>query len=104
MKKCFVETQESEMLDYSEIFWMIKNYYLLEIVLDNELFIRQWKDIEMWDMNYWKVYLTDWRTIYDVWKGRWEDELQEWIEKCEKKRPVWIMDKKWFKVKEFLDE
>lgn len=91
--RCYFQNFESEWLDIKEIFYMIKEYYFIELGLDNWLYIRQRKDVPMtydtedksFDMKHWTVYLTDWDNIYDVWKWWWEDELQKRIEECEKR-------------------
>lgn len=88
MYKCFYEKETSDLLDIKEIFYLIDNYYLIEITLSPEVYIRQRKDLDCqlefnWetiDMKYWQVYLTDWKSLLDVWTWRWEDELEQRIQ------------------------
>ena len=90
MYRTYYIADQSENLTLDEVFYMIKNYYLIEIVLDNDLCIRQWNDLDTqlllnWetiDMKAWKVYLTDGNNLLDVWNWRGTDELEKWIEKC----------------------
>lgn len=85
--ECHCEMGESERLDLDEIRYSVKNYYLLEIQLREWgfLWIRQWKDIPCkigdFNMDYWDLYLSDGKSIHDVWDG---DNLEKWIEKCMK--------------------
>lgn len=94
---CYVENPEGEMLDISELFYMIKNYYLVEIPLDYWLYIRQWKDTKKEDviiedhgmerkvsLKFWDIYLSDWEKILDKRQGRWEEDLEKWIDHCYK--------------------
>ena len=88
---CFLEQDESEKLDLSEIMYEIKNYRLIEIWLENWLAVRQWKDIpitrtaedwEAFNMKYWTVYLTHWPDIIRTRDWRGEDSLKEWLDIC----------------------
>lgn len=89
--KCYCQRDDADCLELDELFYMVKNYYLIEICLENRLYIRQWKDLDCqllnkeWetiDMSVWKLYLTDWENLLDVWDWWWEEELGEWIDKC----------------------
>ena len=95
---CYYQKDESEGLNIDEIFYMVKNYYLIEIELDNWLAIRQRNElpceilVRIWD---WKeqrqeihtgnLYLTDWNVCFDIWHWRGIDELHQRIDECEKK-------------------
>jgi len=89
----FYENEESEKMLIEDIFYLIKNYRLIEITLDNWYVIRQWKDVPMtydtesesYQMEYWTVYCTSWNNVLEsVWTGWWEDELKDYIETCSK--------------------
>ena len=88
----FYENDESEKMLIEDIFYLIKNYRLIEITLDNWYAIRQWKDLPMvierdWEtfnMEYWKVYCCSWNVIESVWNWWGEDELKDYIETCSK--------------------
>lgn len=83
--QCYCEMWESERLDFDEIRYAVKNFYLLEIQLreGGVLWIRQWKDIpckvQEFDMDYGDLYLSDGKKIYAVWDG---NNLEQWIEQC----------------------
>ena len=93
---CYYQRDESEGLNIDEIFYMVKNFYLVEIVLDNWLAIRQRNEIpcnitviKNWEeqketINTWNLYLTDGYFCYDIRKRWGEDELEKWIDDCEK--------------------
>lgn len=94
MKKydCFLEQEEWEKLDISELFYMIREYRLIEVVLDNWYSIKQWKDVPMtydsegasYDMKPGVVYCTSWNNVLESVRTWWgEDELKSWIETCE---------------------
>lgn len=98
MKKtynCWTENEEGDCLDFGTIFYMVKNRLLIELDLENWYVIRQRKDIPMtyetydetFEMDYWKLYLTDWTNIYKVWNWRGEDWLAEWLEECKNFNP-----------------
>ena len=89
----YYESEEFEEMSISDIFYLIKNYRLIEITLNNWYVIRQWKDLptqyvidwETYDMEYWKVYCTSGnKVIESVWDWWWEDELKDYIETCSK--------------------
>lgn len=90
MYKTYYQNSESELFNLSELFYLVKEYNLIEIVLENNLYIRQWKDLdakieldwELVDMKYWTLYLTDGDKLLKVWNWRWEDELKEFIDEC----------------------
>lgn len=88
---CYLEQDEWERLNLSEIMYEVKNYRLIEIWLENWLVVRQWKDIPImreaedgtvFHMEYWMLYLTHWQDIIRTrdWWG--EDELKEWLDIC----------------------
>ncbi len=95
---CYFECDEWERMKLSQIFWLVKEFRLVEIQPNEEdlsLYVRQWKDIPMtyetedetFEMKYWKLYLTDWTNIYKVWNWRGEDWLEEWLEECKNFNP-----------------
>lgn len=86
----FYENEESEKMSISDIFYLIKNYRLVSIDLDNWYSIKQWKDLpatiewnwEIFDMEYWKVYCCSWDIIESVWNWWWEEDLEHYINTC----------------------
>lgn len=89
---CYYEAEEGERMDISNAFYLIKEYRLVEITLDNWYYIRQRKDIptqyvidwETYDMNYWKVYCTSGNNVIEsVWNWWGEEDLEKYIETCE---------------------
>lgn len=92
MYKVYYEASESEPMDIGDIFYLVKNYRLIEVALVNGYAIRQRKDMpitlelngETIDIDYWTVYCTSWNKIIEnVWTWRGEDELKQYIEACE---------------------
>lgn len=96
--RCYFQNMESEGLNIDEIFYMVKDYYFIELDLENWLYIRQRKDLDceilvrIWD---WKeqrqeihtgnLYLTDWNVCFEIWHWWGIDELHQRIDECEKK-------------------
>lgn len=88
--KCYYVDEPTD-YDVEDLFYLIKNYQLVEIVLDNGYYIRQWRDVPMtydtenesYQMEYWTVYCTSWNNVLEsVWTGWGEKELQEYIDIC----------------------
>lgn len=87
-----MEQEEWERLDISQVFYMVKNYLLIELDLGNWYVVRQWKDLDVeykdgdngkFKMKYWMLYCTRWNNIESVWNWRWQEELEEWIKTCQ---------------------
>lgn len=93
--ECYLEANEMDRVPLDDLWYAVKEKILIELEVDEGFgyFIRQWKDIPIeyddWDykckMEYWDLYLSDWKKIYDKWYGWWEDELKEWIEQCKRR-------------------
>lgn len=85
------ENEGSEPMSVSDIFYLVKEYRLIEVWLWNWYAIRQWKDIPMTiehegetiDVQYWTVYCSSGNNVIEsVWTWRGEDELAEYIQTC----------------------
>lgn len=82
----------TDMNSLDEIYYFIRNDLLHVVKLKNWLEISQRHEINAtvetrnWSltMHYSDVYLTDWRNVIDVRNRRGEEELEDWIKKCEK--------------------
>lgn len=94
MKKydCYLECDAWEQLDIAQLFYEIKEFRLIEVVLDNWYSIKQRKDIPMtydtewasYDMKPGVVYCTSWNNVLESVRTWWgENELKERIETCE---------------------
>lgn len=86
----YYENDESEKMSISDIFYLIRNYRLVSIDLDNWYSIKQWKDLPMvierewetFDIRYWKVYCCSWDFIESVWDWWGEEDLEQYINTC----------------------
>lgn len=88
---CYTVGDNWDNIKLEDIFYLFDNNLILSFRLENGLEIRQWQDIiasvetRNWSvsMHHGDIYLTDGRNVVDKFNERWEEELIDWIEKCE---------------------